>query len=463
MTDASQCVLLVDDDEAVRVVLSAQLRQAGIDSVEAASAEEALERLASGAIDVMVTDLRMPGMDGMELLQRAVRLWSDVPVIMLTAFGTVPDAVEAMKRGATDFLLKPFERTAVLGVVERALRMARRPSQPPPLPSGEGLAMVGALDHLRADILRAAQGTATVLVHGENGTGKELVARAIHDSGPRARKPFVAVNCAALPEQLIESELFGYEKGAFTGATKAKPGRVELANGGTVFLDEIGEYPIPIQVKLLRLLQRGEFERLGGTETLRADVRFIGATNKKLEQAVKQGEFREDLYFRFVIPIRVPPLRERPGDVRALVAHFTARSIEANGSRRMGVDAGAMSLLMDQPWPGNVRQLENFVERLVVFADGDSIGRSDVERELARDAARGEGAVSGALDLAGRMRDAERLAIVEALTRTGNNRAKAARLIPMSRRSLYNKLKEHGLLEWHPGQELPRSKQRPRT
>jgi len=455
MNDSSQCVLLVDDDEAVRTVLSAQLRQAGIDCIEAASAEEALDRLGSGAIDVMVTDLRMPGMDGMELLQRAVRLWSDVPVIMLTAFGTVPDAVEAMKLGATDFLLKPFERTAVLGVVERALRMASRPSQPPPPPSGVAPAMMGALEHLRADILRAAPGTATVLVHGENGTGKELVARAIHDAGPRARKPFVAVNCAALPEQLIESELFGYEKGAFTGATKAKPGRVELANGGTLFLDEIGEYPIPIQVKLLRLLQSGEFERLGGTETLRADVRFIAATNKKLEQAVRRGEFRGDLYFRFVIPIRVPPLRERPEDVQALVPHFTARSIEANGGRRIDVDAGAMSLLMDQPWPGNVRQLENFVERLVVFTDGGSIRRSDVERELARDAMRDEGSVSGTPVLAERVRDAERLAIVEGLTRFGNNRAKTAKALRLSRRSFYNKLNEYGLLHWHPGQELP--------
>jgi transcriptional regulator with PAS, ATPase and Fis domain len=263
----------------------------------------------------------------------------------------------------------------------------------------------------------------------------------------------VAVNCAALPEQLIESELFGYEKGAFTGATKVKPGRVEVANGGTLFLDEIGDYPISIQVKLLRLLQSSEFERLGGTETRRADVRFIAATNKKLEQAVKRGEFREDLYFRFVIPIRVPPLRERPQDIRVLAPYFSARSADANGRRRVGIEASAMALLMEQPWPGNVRQLENFVERLVVFTDGDAIRRADVEREMGRDAARSEGSASATSGLAERVREAERLSIVEALTRTENNRSKAARLIGLSRRSLYNKLKEHGLLQWHPAEE----------
>jgi DNA-binding NtrC family response regulator len=451
MTDSLQCVLLVDDDAAVRTVLAAQLAQAGIDSVEASSAEAALERLASGAIDVMVTDLRMPGMDGMALLASSVRLWPDVPVIMLTAFGTVPVAVEALKLGATDFLLKPFERKDVLEVVERALRMACRPNLPPPPPSGVASSMVGALEHLRADMLRAASGTASILIHGENGTGKELVARAIHDASPRAQKPFVAVNCAALPEQLIESELFGYEKGAFTGATKVKPGRVEVAHGGTLFLDEIGDYPISIQVKLLRLLQSSEFERLGGTETRKVDVRFIAATNKKLEQAVQRGEFREDLYFRFVIPIRVPALRERPDDLRTLVPYFSARSAEANGRRQVGIDAGAIALLMAQPWPGNVRQLENFVERLVVFTDGDAIRRSDVERELGRDAARVERSVSGVGGLAERVRETERLSIVEALTRTANNRSKAARLIGLSRRSLYNKLKEHGLLQWRPG------------
>jgi DNA-binding NtrC family response regulator len=453
MNDSPQCVLLVDDDEAVRTVLSAQLEQAGIESVEASSAEEALERLASGAIDVMVTDLRMPGTDGMALLAQSVKLWPDVPVIMLTAFGTVPVAVEAIKLGASDFLLKPFERRDVLEVVERALRMACRPNQPPPPPSGVASSMVGALEHLRADMLRAASGSASILIHGENGTGKELVARAIHDASPRAHKPFVAVNCAALPEQLIESELFGYEKGAFTGATKVKPGRVEVANGGTLFLDEIGDYPISIQVKLLRLLQSSEFERLGGTETRRADVRFIAATNKKLEQAVKRGEFREDLYFRFVIPIRVPPLRERPQDIRVLAPYFSARSADANGRRRVGIEAAAMALLMEQPWPGNVRQLENFVERLVVFTDGDAIRRADVEREMGRDAARSEGSASATSGLAERVREAERLSIVEALTRTENNRSKAARLIGLSRRSLYNKLKEHGLLQWHPAEE----------
>jgi DNA-binding NtrC family response regulator len=442
-------VLLVDDDEAVRTVLAAQLEQAGIACVQAESAARALEVLDSGAVDVMVTDLRMPGMDGLELLRRATKLWADVPVIVLTAFGSVRVAVEAMKLGAVDFLVKPFDRKEVVEVVTRALRVAGECGEAPPADAGQ--ALVGALAPLRDAIRRAAAATATVLVHGENGTGKELVARAIHEAGPRASEPFIAVNCAALPEALIESELFGYEKGAFTGASKVKPGRVELAHKGTLFLDEIGEYPLSTQVKLLRLLETRTLERLGGTETIEVDVRFIAATNKELEPAVERGEFREDLYFRLAIPIRVPPLRERPADIEPLITHFVARSATANGRPRMAFARDALTTLAEQPWPGNVRQLENFAERLVVFTDGERIELSDVERELLRDRTRAGVSEPPSTNLARTKRDAERAAIVVALERAGNVRARAARLLGLSRRSLYHKLAEHELLDWRPG------------
>ncbi len=448
MSKVSQRVLVVDDDAAVRTVLAAQLHQASIQVVEAATAEEALEKLASGAMDVMVTDLRMPGMDGMDLLRQSRALWPDVPVIVVTAFGSVRVAVEAIKLGATDFLAKPFDCAEVLAVVSAALGLAREVGEPPA--TDATLPLVGDLGPLRDAIRRAAAGTATVLVHGENGTGKELVARAIHASSPRAAEPFVAVNCAALPEQLIESELFGYEKGAFTGATKVKPGRVELAHRGTLFLDEIGEYPLSTQVKLLRLLETRELERLGGTETVKVDVRFVTATNKELEPLIERGQFRQDLYFRLAIPIRVPPLRERAQDIEPLVSHFMARSAAANGRPPVEVSKAALLALEEQAWPGNVRQLENFVERLVVFTDGATIERADVERELARDAARSGSHTSLTTDLVTTRREAERAAIVLALTRAGNVRARAARLLGLSRRSLYNKLTEHDLLEWRP-------------
>ncbi len=445
-------VLLVDDDAAVRTVLSALLRQAGIETAEAPGAAEALVLLQAGAVDVMVTDVRMPGMDGIELLERSMKTWPDVPVIVLTAHGTVPLAVEATRKGAFEFLLKPFEREEVLALVERALLVARRGGEPPPSPF-DPQALIGdspPMRDLREAMRRAAGSASTVLIRGENGTGKELVARAIHDASARRAGPFVKLNCAAVPESLLESEMFGYEKGAFTGANKQKPGRVELADHGTLLLDEIGDYSPAVQVKLLRILQEREISRLGGTETFKVDVRFVAATNKNLEALVRSGAFREDLFYRLsVLPIDVPPLRERPDDVRNLALHFTARSAEANGRTGLRLDAAAVELLAEQSWPGNVRQLENFMERLVVFCDGSVIARADVEREIARDAARmpeprelGRDAPGG---LAAARRNAEREEIQRALALSGNNRSQAARLLKMSRRTLYNKLEELGL------------------
>ncbi len=458
MPNESTTVLVVDDDVSVGKVLKALLEQAGLEAVHELSAEAALRTLRSCAVDLVVTDLKMPGMDGMDLLRLVVREWPDIPVIMLTAHGTVSIAVEAMKAGAADFMLKPFDRDAVLYTVNKALKATERLRHQPPrrarLPSGfigvsEAMQEVGDL------IQRAGKSKATVLIRGESGTGKELAAQAIHDESPRREGPFVIVHCAALPENLLESELFGYEKGAFTGAVAAKPGRAELAEGGTLFLDEIGDLSLAVQVKLLRLVQDGEFQRLGATRSQKADLRFVAATHRDLEAMVTAGEFRQDLFYRLnVLPIWLPPLRDRSQDIAALAEHFLAILVEQNQRPTMKLDGAAMDLLGRQSWPGNVRQLQNFVERLVVLSDGPAIGAADVERELFRQPGLCPAASAAppappeqqdAKSLKLSRHHAEREAVKTALERAGNNRTVAARLLGVSRRTLYNKLEEFGL------------------
>jgi DNA-binding NtrC family response regulator len=451
-------VLVVDDDRAVGMVLVGLLRQAGHEAAHVSSAEEALARVASRPIDVVITDLRMPTMDGMELLERLGQKAPDVPVVLLTAHGTVQTAVEAMKKGAADFLLKPFDRDEVLFTVGKALRSAHHASERTtpespvgPAPDAPWLGASASMREVAELIARAARTSSTVLLRGESGSGKEVAARAIHAQSARASGPFVPVHCAALPENLLESELFGYEKGAFTGATHRKPGRVELAQGGTLFLDEIGDVSPSVQVKLLRLLQEKEYQRLGGTESLAADVRFLAATHRDLDAMVEAGEFREDLYYRLnVIPIFVPPLRERRDDIPALVARFAREIGKQNGRPDVQVDAEAVALLAEQDWPGNVRELGNFVERLVVFAEGDRVAREHVEQELARQPRRARASAptssvvsaGSAETLDGRREEAERAAIADALARAKGNRTQAARLLGISRRTLYNKLAE---------------------
>jgi len=459
MSDASGRVLLVDDDPAVGKVLGALLTQAGIRNEHVSSAEAALVALTHKSFDVVVTDLRMPGMGGMELLGQVSERFPDIPVVVLTAHGTVPEAVEAMKKGARDFMLKPFDREEILFVVRKALAGAQAPM--PSSPATRGAGFIGESPGMRqvyALLQRAAAGNATVLIRGESGTGKELAARALHEQSPRKAGPFVKLNCAALPETLLESELFGYEKGAFTGAASRKPGRVELAQGGTLFLDEIGDISQAVQVKLLRVLQEREFERLGGTQTIKADVRFVAATHRPLEQRVKEGLFREDLFYRLnVVPVWLPPLRERPEDIEPLALHFATTLGEANGKPEARLEPQAMALLREQPWPGNVRQLQNFVERLVVLSDGPLLTAADVQRELSRSPgldAPAPAPTSGAVPASGvggetldaRRKEAEKEALRAALQRAGDNRTLAARLLGISRRTLYNKLEEHGLL-----------------
>jgi two-component system, NtrC family, response regulator AtoC len=454
MGDIRGTALLVDDDVAVGKVLSALLAQIGVRSVRAQSGEEALSVLERQSVDLIISDVCMPSMDGLTLLGRVTQNWPDIPVILLTAHGSVPLAVQAMKAGACEFLLKPFERDEVIFVVEKALATSTLADQLALQPSGDDMSLLGesaAMRGVRELIRRAASGIATVLIHGETGTGKELVARAIHQSSPRRDAPFVKLNSAAIPENLLESELFGYEKGAFTGALARKPGRVELAQSGTLFLDEIGDVPLSTQVKLLRVLQEREIERLGGTQSIKVDVRFVAATHRNLSALIEKGQFREDLFYRLnVIPIDVPPLRERPEDIVPLAIHFAKSVGRTNGRLDAHLEPGVIDLFKSLPWPGNVRQLENFVERLVVLSDSGHVTRTQAEAELSREAerqrpARSNAPVGGSAKLEDERRDAERQAIERALSRAGNNRSLAARLLGISRRTLYNKMEEMGI------------------
>jgi two-component system, NtrC family, response regulator AtoC len=441
-------ILVVDDDAAMGKVLVALLSQAELQSEHASSGADALARLEKRPYDLVLTDLRMPGMDGMALLGELARRWPDLPVIMLTAHGNVPLAVEAMKAGAAEFMLKPFDREELVFVVQKVLAGAERTNGVAPAPPtstpvfGDSAAMREVMDLVR----RAAPGNATVLLLGESGTGKELVARSIHEASPRKAKPFVKLNCGALPDALLESELFGYEKGAFTGAATRKPGRIELAHEGTLLLDEIGDITLPMQVKLLRVLQEREIERLGGTTTIKVDVRFLAATHRNLPEMVASGLFREDLFYRLnVVPIHLPPLRSRPEDIESLATRFALEHAKAGG-KSIELAPDALRLLSRQTWPGNVRQLQNFIERLVVLCDPPTISAEDVERELARVAPASSSSqkeAGGGLDAT--RKSAEREAIRTALTRASGNRTVAARILGLSRRGLYYKLDEHGL------------------
>jgi two-component system response regulator AtoC len=446
-TDARGEVLVVDDDPAVSKVLAALLEQAGINCRHVPDAPTALEALRARPVDVVITDLRMPGPSGIDLLEGIVERWPDVPVILLTAHGNVGVAVDAMKKGAADFLLKPFDREEILFTVRKQLAAARHHDHPPRPEVRIGAVASSSARMREVDDLsrRAALGNVTVLIRGESGTGKELAARAIHDASPRRSAPFVKIHCAALPDTLIESELFGYEKGAFTGAASRKPGRVELAEGGTLFLDEIGDISPLIQVKLLRLLQDREFERLGSTQTLKATARFVAATHQPLEELIEKKQFREDLFYRLnVLPIWIPPLRERRDDIEPLAVEFSRKFGVANGRGELDIAPQALALLRTQAWPGNVRQLQNFVERLVVLSDGDRLTADDVVRELARQERFGSAPVPGTTLEASR-HEAEREALLNALDKSKNNRSMAARLLGISRRTLYHKLDDHGL------------------
>lgn len=444
-------VLIVDDEKNIRRVIGAHLEREGYETVEAESAEEGLAALDRDNPDCVITDLRMPGLGGMELLNRMAERESAPPVIMLTAHGTVQNAVEAMKAGAFDYLTKPFEKEDLIAVVAKALRAGVAAGAEPEASKADAVETRNvAMRSLYALVDKVAKSPTTVLITGESGTGKELIARRLHERGDRADKPYIRVNCAAIPATLVESELFGYDKGAFTGAQHSKPGRFELADKGTLFLDEIGAIPLETQVKLLRALQEQEFERVGGIRTQRVDVRLIAATNVDLKEEVAQGRFREDLYYRLnVVHLRLPPLRERMEDLELLVGRFLDRFNRRLGREVRDLEPEAWGKLRAHPWHGNIRELENSIERAVLLCDGATLGVEDLPEELRLPSHRPAAALGAVGDLKDAARDAaarvEIEMIVSALKKTGGNVTRAARELGLSRKGLQIKMKEYRL------------------
>jgi DNA-binding NtrC family response regulator len=439
-------IIVIDDEESQRNLLAGYLKRKGHSVRQAESGPMALSLLSDKGAEVAITDMRMPEMDGLTLLKEIKKFYPETEVIVITAFATVESAVEAMKAGATDYLIKPInleQLTLILDKIsERQHLVAENRYLKRKLETVEDFPeLIGESESFKkvlANISMVAQTDSTVLIRGESGTGKELVARAIHDGSNRRDKPFLAVNCAALPESLLESELFGYEKGAFTGAAKRRLGRFELADKGTLFLDEIGDLSQPMQVKLLRVLESRTFERLGGNEQIKVDIRLVTATNRNLEARVAGGEFREDLFYRLnVIPIVLPPLRERRDDILPLVDHFIEIFTAKAGKQIKGISPEAKDLLLSHGWPGNVRELENTIERAVVLSrsdviDKDSlIGFSISRPEISTDT----------LNLA----DLEKRAIAEALNRTGGKLIEAAELLGIHRNTIRAKIKQYGL------------------
>ena len=445
-----QRVLVVEDEEKLRRVIQLQLQSSGYEVYQAGSAEDAL-KLADRA-DLVVTDLRLPGMDGLSLLSALRRQNSTTPVIVMTAFGSVETAVEAMKAGAADFVMKPFSLDHLLTIAQKAFEVRSLRDENRKLREELGVRydfrnIIGrsrAMQEVFATIDRVAPTRATVLLAGESGVGKDLIARAIHFHSPRRDKPFVKIDCTALPENLMESELFGYEKGAFTGAVASKPGKFEQADTGTVMLDEIGDVPPAIQVKLLRILQEREFERLGSNKTRQIDVRVIAATNADLRAALENGTFREDLYYRLnVLPISIPPLRERKEDIPFLAEHF-ARKVGGELGRDCMIGESAIAKLMQWDWPGNVRELENVIERSMVLCGSGRLEASDIRLDTSR--ARPQ-AIPQFLPEGMNLDQYEQSIIREALRRAGNNKSQAARLLGITRNALRYRLSQMGMDE----------------
>jgi len=442
-------VLIVDDETNHRMMLRAHLEGEGLETVEASDGHEAVDRVTERRCDLVLMDIRMPTMDGMEALKRIREITPSMPVIIMTAYGSIDSAVEALKSGAEDYLTKPLDMDELIFKVKKALHYRQLEEENVLHRERLGImfdfsSIIGtspAMKKLFETLSMAAPTEATVLLLGESGTGKELVANAIHQNSPRKDKPYVKVNCAALPETLLESELFGHEKGAFTGAIEKKKGRFERADGGTLFLDEIGEMSLPTQTKILRVLQEREFEAVGGTKTSKVDVRIITATNKDLEEEVRNRRFREDLYYRLnVVPVTIPPLRERTEDIPLLAEHFLRIYGEKNKRGITGFDPGVMDAFIGYSWPGNVRELENIVERTVIMSREDTITLKGLPPAIAsaqQDPDRTEPPTT--------LRDAEREIIMKTLRQTEGNRTKAASILGITRKTLQNKIKAYGM------------------
>ncbi len=464
-------VLIIDDDDQLRFSFQKLLNEEGYTAETAPSGEAGLKKIEATPPDLVILDMRLPGMNGLETFKRINKMDPKLPVIIMTAFGTTETAIEATKMGAFDYILKPFDIPEMLDIIKKAVEAARFMHSPvdmnaaPDNASREGL--VGrskAMQDVYKAIGRVAPTDATVLIRGESGTGKELVARAVYQHSLRADKPFLVINCVAIPENLLESELFGYEKGAFTGANHRRVGKIEQAHRGTVFLDEIGDMPSSIQAKILRLLQERSIERLGGRETIPVDVRIIAATNRDLEGALAEGRFREDLYYRLkVVTISLPPLREREGDIPLLAEYFLARSAAEFAMDNPGISKAAISALDDYPWPGNVREIQNTLQKALIFNRGAPVGPEDIAQAISGvEPGAGETRESSEKAVLRWVREAlttkgaenlfescmDRFAVIlvrEALNLTGGNRSRAARLLGLSRPTLHSKIDKYGL------------------
>jgi len=460
-------ILIIDDDDPLRTSFQRLLKEEGYWVDSAPSGETGLNLMKSKIPDLVILDMRLPGMNGLETFRRIHAIEPKLPVIIMTAFGTTETAIEATKMGAFDYILKPFDIPEMLGIIRQALeagRFMRSPVDMNAAPDNASKeAIIGRskpMQDVYKAIGRVSPTDATVLIRGESGTGKELAARAVYQHSLRAEKPFLIINCVAIPENLLESELFGYEKGAFTGASHRRVGKIEQADGGTVFLDEIGDMPSSIQAKILRLLQEKSIERLGGRDTIPVDVRIIAATNRNLERALSEGRFREDLYYRLkVVTISLPPLRERPDDIPLLIEYFLARSAADFSMENPGITEEAISALKDYSWPGNVREIGNTLQKALIFNRGAPVRPEDIVQAISGTEADNETTeetitkwAHEALTSKGTanlfdscMNRFAAILISEALNLTGGNRSRAAKLLGLSRPTLHSKIEKFGL------------------
>jgi Nif-specific regulatory protein len=450
-------ILVIDDDPDILNIIVTILEASGYEVLRASSGEEGIRLLDGRGCDIVLTDLVMPDVDGMQVLDHVVNNHPDTKCIILTGYGTIKSSVEAIKKGAFDYITKPVSASEILVVIEKAIKFSNLERENIRLKQElkrqyDFSNIIGTSQSIRRifDIIsKVADTDGTVLISGESGTGKELIARAIHYNSSRADKPMVVVNCGAIPEELLESELFGHEKGAFTGAYKTRIGRFELANGGTFFLDEISEMSPALQVKLLRVLQEQKFERVGGTRTIHVDVRIIAATNKNLTEAVNKGKFREDLYYRLnVIPIRVPPLRQRKSDIPLLVDHFLKKFQKKRERRIKGFSPEAMDVLMSYSWPGNVRELENVIKRLTILCENEVVQLQDLPEHIYRpeEAPKTQDLIQDRrIDLSEAVKDYEKRLILEALEKSNWVKSKAAKLLNINRTTLVEKMKRQNL------------------
>jgi len=448
-------ILIVEDEPKMMRLLELSLAEENFTTRSASDAETGLKILAQEPIDLVITDLKLPGMNGLEFLQAVKRTNASIPAVVMTAYGTVETAVEAMKAGASDYVLKPFSLDEIKMIAHKELDVRRLREENRDLREALGhryqfkniIGRSPKMQEVLATVERVAPSNSTVLLGGESGVGKDMIARAIHQHSRRASGPFIKINSTAIPENLLESELFGYEKGAFTGAVAAKPGKFELADKGTIFLDEIGDVPGATQVKLLRVLQEREFERLGGTKTLKVDVRVVAATNQDLRAALEQGTFREDLFYRLnVVPISIPPLREHKEDIPYLAEFFVERYARDAGKPITGITAAAQKILMEFHWPGNIRELENIIERGVALSAGTVLDAADIRLDHASTSAAPAAGGSATFIPEGQtLEQFEDELIKEALRRANGNKSQAARLLGLSRNALRYRLTRIGV------------------